>query len=37
MFCLPASDGTPMVMPDYPNHGPNKTGIVEDSFIFVVN
>ena len=37
MFCLPSSDGTPMVKPDYPAIGADKVGLVEDSFIFIAN
>lgn len=37
MFCLPSSDGTPMVELNYPVHSPDKIGLVEDSFIFVAN
>ena len=37
LFCLPESDGTPLVTPDYPDNDASKTAIVESSFIFVAN
>ena len=35
LFCLPASDGTPMVTTDFPVS--EKTSIIEESFVFVAN
>jgi len=37
VFCLPESDGTPRVTPDYPALAADKMAIVESSFIFVAN
>ena len=37
LFCVPASDGTPTVTPDYPAMDGKSMGIVENSFVFVAN
>ena len=35
LFTMPASDGTPVISPDYPES--SKVGLVEGSFAFIAN